>query len=137
MTDERVASVVSAIRGRWPDCAITLSLGERSADSYRLWFRAGANRYLLRHETADDAHYRLLHPQSLSAANRRQCLFTLKAIGYQVGSGFMVGSPYQTTAHLLQDLRFLQQLDPDMIGIGPFIPAGARASLRSPPAVCP
>ena len=122
-TDERVCAIVSAIRERFPDCAITLSIGEKPRESYRAFFDAGANRYLLRHETADPAHYAALHPAALSAENRKRCLFDLKEIGYQVGSGFMVGSPFQTAENLVSDLRFLQELDPDMIGIGPFIPA--------------
>ena len=121
-TDERMCKIVSDIRKNFPDVAITLSLGEKSRESYQKLFDAGANRYLLRHETADDSHYHLLHPAELSPENRKRCLLDLKEIGYQVGSGFMVGSPFQTTANLVADLRFLQQLDPDMIGIGPFIP---------------
>ena len=105
-TEQRVCEMVSAIRERFPDCAITLSVGEWEKSSYRAFFRAGANRYLLRHETADAAHYRRLHPQPLSSENRKRCLFDLKDIGYQVGSGFMVGSPYQTTENLCADLRF-------------------------------
>ncbi len=120
-TDDVLCGIVSAIRGDFPDCAITLSVGERSRESYRRLFDSGANRYLLRHETADGAHYAKLHPQSMSSAARKKCLFDLKEIGYQVGSGFMVGSPYQTTDNLIADLRFLQELEPDMIGIGPFI----------------
>ena len=121
-TDERMCKIVSDIRKTYPDVAITLSLGEKSRESYQKLFDAGANRYLLRHETADDTHYHKLHPAELSPENRKRCLFDLKEIGYQVGSGFMVGSPFQTTANLVADLRFLQKLDPDMIGIGPFIP---------------
>lgn len=120
-TDDKICQLVSAIRSQHPDCAITLSIGEKSRSSYQAYFDAGANRYLLRHETADAAHYAKLHPASMSLANRKRCLFDLKEIGYQVGSGFMVGSPYQTTQNLLSDLRFLQQLEPDMIGIGPYI----------------
>ena len=120
-TDERVCGIVAAIRAEFPDCAITLSIGEKPRESYQAYFDAGANRYLLRHETADFAHYRHLHPPELSAENRQRCLFDLKEIGYQVGSGFMVGSPGQTTENLIADLRFLQRLRPDMIGIGPFI----------------
>ena len=121
-TDAKICGIVSAIRNRFPDCAITLSIGERPKDSYQAYFDAGANRYLLRHETADPAHYRKLHPEAMSLQNRKECLFHLKEIGYQVGSGFMVGSPYQTLDNLVSDLRFLQQLQPDMIGIGPYIP---------------
>ena len=120
-TDERMCSIVSEIRARHPDCAITLSLGEKPRHSYEAYFAAGANRYLLRHETANEQHYRRLHPDSMSLQNRKRCLFDLKEIGYQVGSGFMVGSPYQTTANLVEDLRFLQELQPHMIGIGPYI----------------
>ena len=120
-TDDKICTIVSAIRKQHPDCAITLSIGEKSRTSYAAYFDAGANRYLLRHETADEAHYAKLHPASMSLANRKRCLFDLKEIGYQVGSGFMVGSPYQTPENLLSDLRFLQQLAPDMIGIGPYI----------------
>ncbi len=120
-TDERMVEIVSAIRKRFPDCAITLSIGEKSRESYQAYFDAGANRYLLRHETATVSHYEKLHPNSMSLSNRKRCLFDLKEIGYQVGAGFMVGSPFQTPEHLLADLRFLQKLSPDMIGIGPFI----------------
>ena len=120
-TDERVCAIVSAIRETYPDCAITLSIGERSRASYEAFFRVGANRYLLRHETADDAHYALLHPPEMSPENRKRCLFDLKEIGYQVGAGFMVGSPYQTTENIVEDLRFLQRLQPDMIGVGPYL----------------
>ena len=120
-TDSLLCDIISEIRKRFSDCAITLSLGEKSKDSYKAFFDAGANRYLLRHETADNSHYRMLHPDSMSAQNRKQCLYDLKAVGYQVGSGFMVGSPYQTAENLIEDLRFLQDLQPDMIGIGPYI----------------
>lgn len=120
-TDTRICAIVSAIRSKFPDCAITLSIGEKERASYQAYFDAGANRYLLRHETAAEEHYALLHPASMSLANRKRCLFDLKEIGYQVGSGFMVGSPYQKPENLLADLRFLQQLQPDMIGIGPYI----------------
>lgn len=121
-TDARMADVVSSISTRYPDCAVTLSLGERSEESYRLLYEAGARRYLLRHETADDAHYRSLHPAGMSLAHRKECLFALRRIGYQVGSGFMVGSPGQTAACLAQDMAFLHELQPHMVGIGPFVP---------------
>lgn len=120
-TDEFICDVISSIRAKYPDCAITLSLGEKSKESYLAYYKAGANRYLLRHETATKEHYQKLHPQSMSFDNRRRCLFDLKEIGYQVGSGFMVGSPYQTIDNLIADLRFLQELKPDMIGIGPYL----------------
>ncbi len=120
-TDERISEIVSAIRTAYPDCAITLSVGEKSRESYQAFFDAGANRYLLRHETADRAHYGKLHPAEMSLDNRKRCLFDLKEIGYQVGSGFMVGSPFQQAENIVSDLRFLQELQPDMIGIGPYI----------------
>ena len=120
-TDEKICDIVSSIRREYDDCAITLSIGERSRDSYKAYYDAGANRYLLRHETADNMHYEKLHPKAMSLKNRKRCLYDLKEIGYQVGSGFMVGSPYQTTDSLISDIRFLQDLEPDMIGIGPFI----------------
>lgn len=120
-TDNIICSIVSKIRSKYPDCAITLSVGEKSKDAYKAFFDAGANRYLLRHETANKNHYGLLHPEDLSLENRKRCLFDLKDIGYQVGSGFMVGSPYQRLENLIEDLNFLKELDPDMIGIGPFL----------------
>ncbi len=120
-TDERICEIVSAIRRDYSDCAITLSIGEKSYESYLSYFQAGANRFLLRHETADAVHYSRLHPSELTFENRRKCLFDLKKIGYQVGAGFMVGSPYQKTENIIADLRFLQELQPDMIGIGPFL----------------
>ena len=121
-TDERMVDIISGIHGRFPDCAITLSIGERSYESYRRFYEAGADRYLLRHETYDPQHYKILHPEPLSAEHRRQCLWDLKEIGYQVGTGFMVGSPYQTAENLADDLLFLEELNPQMVGIGPFIP---------------
>lgn len=120
-TDEMICDIVSKIKPRYPDCAVTLSIGEKPRESYQAFFDAGADRYLLRHETADPEHYGKLHPEAMSLENRKECLFDLKEIGYQVGSGFMVGSPYQTTENLISDLRFLQKLQPDMIGIGPYI----------------
>lgn len=120
--DERMCDIVSAIREAYPDCAITLSLGERSRESYQRLFDAGADRYLLRHETADGTHYASLHPASMSLGNRKQCLRDLREIGYQVGSGFMVGSPGQTPECLAQDMLFLAELKPHMVGIGPFVP---------------
>lgn len=120
-TDEMICDIVSKIKSRYPDCAVTLSIGEKPKESYQAFFDAGADRYLLRHETADPEHYGKLHPEAMSLENRKECLFDLKEIGYQVGSGFMVGSPYQTTENLISDLRFLQKLQPDMIGIGPYI----------------
>lgn len=121
-TDDRLCDIISVIRVRYPDCAITLSVGERSKESYRAMYDAGANRYLLRHETADAAHYAKLHPAELTLASRMKCLNDLKEIGYQVGCGFMVGSPYQTPKNLAEDLLFIHQFGPQMVGIGPFIP---------------
>lgn len=121
--DERMVRIVSEVRRRYPDCAITLSLGERSDESYQRLFDAGANRYLLRHETADNEHYEKLHPSDMSFDNRMHCLETLKTIGYQVGCGFMVGSPFQTVETLYKDLQFIRSFKPHMVGIGPFIPA--------------
>lgn len=123
-TNERISNIVRGIKNNYPDCAVTLSVGEQPLKSYRAYREAGADRYLLRHETADPAHYRCLHPAGMDLDQRKACLRDLKKIGFQVGSGFMVGSPFQTTAHLLADLRFLQEIQPDMIGIGPFIPQG-------------
>ena len=122
-TDDLICDIVSTVRKNYKDCAITLSIGEKSKESYIAYFKAGANRYLLRHETANENHYKKLHPENLSLKNRKQCLYNLKEIGYQVGSGFMVGSPYQTIENIIEDFRFLQGIKPDMIGIGPFIPA--------------
>lgn len=121
-TEDRMAEIISEIHSSWPDCAVTLSVGELPRKSFQRFFDAGADRYLLRHETFDAAHYRMLHPPSLSAARRRQCLWDLKEIGYQVGTGFMVGSPFQTAENLADDMLFLKRLDPQMAGIGPFIP---------------
>ena len=121
-TPERIAALVRAIRARHADCCVTLSVGEQPREVYRLWREAGAERYLLREETADARHYRLLHPPELSAENRQRCLWDLKDLGYQVGCGFMVGSPGQTEAELAEDLLFLQRLQPAMVGIGPFLP---------------
>ncbi|MDO4323961.1 MAG: [FeFe] hydrogenase H-cluster radical SAM maturase HydE [Lachnospiraceae bacterium] len=124
-SDERMCRLIGEIKGKYPDCAVTLSLGERSRESYRRMYDAGADRYLLRHETADKAHYQKLHPAEMSFDNRMRCLEELKQIGYQVGCGFMVGSPYQTEAALAEDLKFIEVFRPDMCGIGPFIPHNA------------
>lgn len=120
--DERMVDIIAAIRSAYPDCAITLSIGEKSYDSYEAYYKAGANRYLLRHETYNAGHYNGLHPPGLTASQRQQCLFDLKDIGFQVGTGFMVGSPGQTAEHLAEDMLFLEKLQPHMVGIGPFIP---------------
>ncbi len=121
-TRERMTELIRAIKERFPDCALTLSVGEKDRQTYQEWFDAGADRYLLRHETADAGHYASLHPKELSLENRMRCLRDLKDIGYQTGCGYMVGSPGQTQEMILKDLRFIQQLRPQMVGIGPFIP---------------
>ena len=122
LTDDRLCDIVSSIHGEFPDCAVTLSVGERSRESYRRLFDAGARRYLLRHEAASPDLYQTLHPAEMNLENRMRCLYDLKEIGYQVGAGLMVGAPGQTSDHLLEDIRFMQKLQPDMIGIGPYIP---------------
>jgi len=121
-TDERLCEMISAIKNSYPDCALSLSIGEKSYASCQAYFDAGADRYLLRHETADAVHYGKLHPDSMTLSTRRQCLYDLKEIGFQVGCGFMVGSPYQTAENLAADLLFIKEFDPEMVGIGPFIP---------------
>ena len=121
-TDEVVCDIVESIKRMHPDCAVTLSLGERSRESYQRLFDAGADRYLLRHETANREHYRSLHPSEMSFGNGMQCLQDLHEIGYQTGCGFMVGSPGQMVEHLAQDLKFVETIQPEMCGIGPFIP---------------
>lgn len=131
-SDGRLCDLVKEICARHPDCRVTLSVGERPWKAYEAFFAAGARRYLLRHETANEAHYAFLHPAELSLANRMHCLFDLKEIGFQVGAGFMVGSPGQTPDCLVDDLRFLRKLDPDMIGIGPFIHHADTPFAREP-----
>ena len=121
-TDEKVVDIIKSIKEIYPDCALTLSIGEKSYESYEKYYKAGADRYLLRHETASKDHYGKLHPKEMAFENRRQSLYKLKEIGFQVGAGFMVGSPYQTIENMADDLLFLKELDPHMVGIGPFIP---------------
>lgn len=121
-TDEALCGIVEGIKTLYPDCAVTLSMGERSRESYAALRRAGADRYLLRHETADKAHYEILHPAGMSFENRMRCLYDLRELGYQVGCGFMVGSPGQTSETLAKDLKFIEEFKPDMCGIGPFVP---------------
>jgi len=130
--DEGMVETVAAIRQSFPDCAITLSLGEKSREAYERFFLAGANRYLLRHETYDKEHYQQLHPAGMSCEHRLQCLRDLKDIGYQTGTGIMVGSPGQTIEHLIQDILFIEQLRPEMIGIGPFLPHRETPFAQSP-----
>ena len=129
---EGLANLISKIKELFPDCAVTLSLGERDYETYKLWRDAGADRYLLRHEAADPILYSKLHPAEQSLENRKQCLFALKELGFQVGSGFMVGAPFQTIRDLAQDIMFLQELQPHMIGIGPFIPHKASPFAKEP-----
>lgn len=121
-SDDILVPIIRDIKAKYPDCAITLSLGERSFESFKNLRDAGADRYLLRHEAASPELYSKLHPGKMSLENRMNCLFMLRELGYQVGAGFMVGAPYQTSQNLIEDLRFLQKLQPQMIGIGPFVP---------------
>lgn len=121
-TDEKIVDILRCIKNNHPDCAVTLSIGERERDSYKAYLEAGADRYLLRHETANTGHYQKLHPEDLSLRRRQRCLFDLKELGFQVGCGFMVGSPHQTNQCLADDLLFIKELNPHMVGIGPFIP---------------
>jgi biotin synthase len=124
--------MIEAIKTQYPDCALTLSMGEKSYTSYQAFYNAGADRYLLRHETADEEHYKKLHPLSMSLSNRKQCLYNLKEIGFQVGCGIMVGSPGQTAEYLAEDLLFIYELKPEMVGIGPFIPHHATPFAEEP-----
>ncbi len=121
-TDLIMCDIISSIKEKYPDCAVTLSIGEKSKDTYRAYKSAGADRFLLRHETADDCHYSKLHPKAMTLEIRKKCLYDLKDCGFQVGAGFMVGSPYQTEENLAEDLLFLKELEPQMVGIGPFLP---------------
>lgn len=121
-TPERMTDIISAIKEKYPDCALTLSVGEKEDDEYKSYFSAGADRFLLRHETADNLHYKKLHPQEMSLDHRLNCLKNLKEIGFQVGAGMMVGSPYQSMDNLITDIKFLSAFKPHMIGMGPFIP---------------
>lgn len=120
-TDDIIVDLVRKIKAAHPDCAVTLSIGEKPHESYKKYFDAGADRYLLRHETANEEHYSKLHPENMSGSERKKCLFDLKEIGFQVGCGIMVGTPYQTIDNIFEDIEFMQQLQPHMIGIGPFI----------------
>ena len=121
-SDAVLCSIIKRIKNNHPDCAVTLSVGERSEESYRALFNAGADRYLLRHETADEVHYSKLHPENMSFKNRMRCLSVLRKTGFAVGAGFMVGSPWQTEKELAEDLKFIETFQPEMCGIGPFIP---------------
>ncbi len=130
--DDDIVDIVRSIKEMHPDCAITLSIGEKSRESYQKYYDAGADRYLLRHETANPDHYRLLHPEDMSCENRKRCLRDLKEIGFQVGAGIMVGSPGQTLDHLIEDLEYMRELEPDMVGIGPFLPHHATPFANEP-----
>lgn len=121
-SDDLLCGLIHTIKFSHPDCAVTLSLGEREPKSYRRLYEAGADRYLLRHETASCEHYEKLHPAELKLKSRQECLSVLKETGFQTGSGFMVGSPFQTTENLAEDMLYLKELNPQMVGIGPFIP---------------
>jgi len=121
-TDEKLLEIITAIKKKYPDNALTLSLGERSYSSYLAFKEAGVDRYLLRHETANSEHYSKLHPNNLSDIPRKQCLMDLKNIGFQTGTGFMIGSPYQTVENMAEDMLFIAEFKPQMLGIGPFIP---------------
>ncbi len=132
-TDEKLCNLISRLKQRHPDCAITLSIGERSLESYKLLHEAGADRYLLRHETANKLHYEKIHPKSMSWENRMACLNNLRECGFIVGAGFIVGSPYQTAADLATDLKFIEQFKPQMCGIGPFVPHHATKFAKIKP----
>ena len=132
-SDQEIEELVIKIKASHPDCAVTLSVGERERDVYKRWFDAGADRYLLRHETADEEHYSSLHPKEMSFRHRIECLYNLKSIGYQVGCGFMVGSPGQNAYTLYKDLKLIDDLEPHMVGIGPFLPHSDTPYAGEPP----
>ena len=127
-----IAELIADIRNRWPECAITLSLGEHPRQTYALWRDAGADRYLLRHETHNQRLYNLLHPNDMTIHHRLQCLEWLKELGYQVGAGIMVGSPFQSIGSIIEDIQYLIDFKPHMIGIGPFIPQHDTPFARFP-----
>lgn len=121
-SDEWLEELVCRIRSRYEDVAITLSLGERGEASYLRLKRAGANRYLLRHEAANEALYESLHPKGRGLQHRLSCLEALKRCGYQTGMGMMIGVKGQTIEHLVEDLLLIRKMQPEMVGIGPFLP---------------
>lgn len=133
INDNNLVDTVRQIRQEFSGCAITLSLGEKSAEVYQQLYDAGANRYLLRHETSNEEHYQRLHPATMSHSNRLECLRILKEIGFQTGTGIMVGSPFQTIDNLVEDIRFIEKLQPQMIGIGPFLPHCDTPFAQYPP----
>ncbi|PCG18862.1 [FeFe] hydrogenase H-cluster radical SAM maturase HydE [Brachyspira sp. G79] len=117
-----MSDIVEAIKNKFPDCALTLSIGEKEEEYYKILKEKGADRFLLRHETSDNIHYSKLHPSDMSLENRKECLRNLKKLGFQTGTGIMVGSPYQTLENIADDFVFMQEIKPEMIGIGPFLP---------------
>lgn len=121
-TDDIMVDIISSLKSTFPDCAVTISVGEKSHETYQRYYHAGADRYLLRHETATAEHYAVLHPKDMELKTRMDCLTSLQEIGYQVGAGLMVGSPNQSAQHLASDLVFLGEFKPQMVGIGPFLP---------------
>ncbi len=127
-----IAELIRDIRQRWPECAITLSLGEHTRETYAMWRKAGADRYLLRHETHNKRLYSLLHPEGMTIQHRLQCLDWLKELGFQVGAGIMVGSPFQSLNSIVEDIMYLVDFKPHMIGIGPFIPQHETLFSRFP-----
>ena len=127
-----IADLVAEVKQHWPDCAITLSLGEHPRETYALWRQAGADRYLLRHETRNERLYSLLHPRGMTIEHRLQCLDWLQELGFQVGAGFMVGAPFQSLRSIVEDIQFLVAFRPQMIGIGPFIPQHDTPLARFP-----
>jgi len=130
--ENRMSALISDMRRSFPDSAITLSIGEKSRKTYQKYFNAGADRYLLRHETADECHYMKIHPSDMSWSRRMKCLNDLREIGFQVGAGCMVGSPFQKTEHLVKDLMFFKKFDPHMVGIGPFLPHSGTPFAKEP-----
>lgn len=119
---ERMTNIVKAIKKEFPDCALTLSIGEKEEEYYKELKNNGANRFLLRHETSENEHYSKLHPAYMSLENRKKCLRYLKKLGFQTGTGMMIGSPFQKLENIAGDLIFMQEIKPEMIGIGPFLP---------------
>ncbi len=132
-TQAFLCGLIQKIKSRYPDCAVTLSLGEKTKEEYKALKKAGADRYLLRHETADSSHYAQLHPPALTLSDRKRCLYDLKDAGFQTGCGFMVGSPFQTEKTLAKDLKFIEEFHPEMCGIGPFIPHSDTPFCDYPP----
>lgn len=120
--EDTMVECIGLIKAHYPDCAITLSMGEKPKEVYEAYYKAGADRYLLRHETSNPIHYEKLHPKGMQVETRKKCLQNLKEIGFQVGSGMMIGSPYQRIDNIIEDFYYLQELQPAMIGMGPYLP---------------